>query len=113
VGQIHRSPAEIRIHHEIKGAARESDRTAEQIIEATASYYDVSPQEYVGFRSLAAGRELAAFLCRCWAGETIASPLADSAWRTQTARLTWFFEQNQDWINQSSIAKPSTTSNSI
>jgi putative transposase len=47
--------------------------TAEQIIEETASYYDVSPAEYVGFRSLAAGREVAAFLCRRWTGETIAS----------------------------------------
>ena len=46
---------------------------AEQIIEETASYYDVSPAEYVGFRSLAAGREVAAFLCRRWTGETIAS----------------------------------------
>ncbi|TWT50179.1 Chromosomal replication initiator protein DnaA [Rubripirellula amarantea] len=47
--------------------------TAEQIIEETAFYYDVSPQEYVGFRSLAPGRELAALLCRRWTGETIAS----------------------------------------
>ena len=47
--------------------------TAEQIISETARYYEVCPSEYVGFRSQAAGREMAALLCRRWTGETIAS----------------------------------------
>ncbi len=47
--------------------------TAEQIIEETACYHEVCSTEYVGFRSLAAGREIAALLCRRWTGETIAS----------------------------------------
>ena len=47
--------------------------TVEQIIAETALYYEVCPTEYVGFRSLAAGREIAALLCRRWTGETIAS----------------------------------------
>ena len=42
-------------------------------MEETASYYEVSASDYVGFRSLAAGREIAALLCRRWTGETIAS----------------------------------------
>jgi len=47
--------------------------TAEQIIEETAFYHGVCSSEYIGFRSVAAGREIAALLCRRWAGETIAS----------------------------------------
>ncbi|SMP74970.1 hypothetical protein SAMN06265222_11898 [Neorhodopirellula lusitana] len=47
--------------------------TADQIIDETASYFDVCPTEYVGFRSLAAGREIAAMLCQRWTGKTIAS----------------------------------------
>ena len=45
--------------------------TAEQIISETAAYHDVAPAEYVGFRSAAAGREIAAFLCRRWTGESL------------------------------------------
>jgi putative transposase len=47
--------------------------TAEQIISETAAYHDVAATEYVGFRSVAAGREMAAFLCRRWTGESLSS----------------------------------------
>jgi len=47
--------------------------TAELIIEETAFCHEVCSTEYIGFRSLAAGREVAALLCRRWTGETIAS----------------------------------------
>ncbi len=43
----------------------------EAIIEATASFYKVEPTEYFGFRSGAAGREMAAYLCRRWTGVTL------------------------------------------
>jgi putative transposase len=47
--------------------------TAEQIISETAAYHDVAATEYVGFRSGAAGREMATFLCRRWTGESLSS----------------------------------------
>ena len=34
------------------------------ILAATASQFGVTPDEYVGFRSGAAGRDMAAYLCR-------------------------------------------------
>jgi REP element-mobilizing transposase RayT len=46
--------------------------TADEVIAETAAYHDVSPSEYVGFRSGAAGRDIAAFLCRRWTGESLA-----------------------------------------
>lgn len=40
--------------------------TADQIIVETAAYHDVCPAEYVGFRSVAVGHEVAALLSRAW-----------------------------------------------
>ena len=34
------------------------------IIDATASQFGVEPEEYMGFRSGTAGRDMTAFLCR-------------------------------------------------
>ncbi len=42
-------------------------------LEETALHHEVLPQEYVGFRSLAAGRAITAPLCRRWTGDSIAS----------------------------------------
>lgn len=48
----------------------------EEIMTETAAYYDVDQSKYVGFRSTAAGREIAALLCRRWTGEPL-SKLSD------------------------------------
>ena len=37
-----------------------------------AKYHEVDPQEYVGYRSGAAGREMAAYRCRQWTGVSLA-----------------------------------------
>ena len=47
--------------------------TPDEIIAETAAYHEVAPEEYVGFRSQAAGREIAALLCRRWTGEPLSS----------------------------------------
>jgi len=38
-----------------------------------AAYHGVDPSEYIGKRSIAAGREQAALLCRRWTGESLSS----------------------------------------
>lgn len=43
----------------------------EEVIEETAAYYDVDAQQYNGFRSVATGRDLAAWLCLRWTGEPL------------------------------------------
>jgi len=43
-----------------------------EILSATALEYDVEPSDYTGFRSPAAGRDMAAWLCRRWTGATLA-----------------------------------------
>ena len=47
--------------------------TVSEIIAATAAHHGVEPSEYIGFRSSAAGRELAALLCHRWTGESLSS----------------------------------------
>ncbi len=47
--------------------------TPDEIIAETAAYHKVALEEYVGSRSQAAGREIAAFLCRRWTGEPLSS----------------------------------------
>lgn len=42
--------------------------TPEQVISATAMVHQVDPEEYVGFRSQAPGREMAALICRRYTG---------------------------------------------
>lgn len=42
-----------------------------EIIQAVAAAHDVEPSEYVGFRSQAAGREMAALLCRRLTSSTL------------------------------------------
>jgi len=44
----------------------------DQILSVVAKYHEVDPQEYVGYRSGAAGREMAAYLCRQWTGLSLA-----------------------------------------
>jgi len=43
----------------------------DEIIAETAAYHEVDPSQYVGFRTQAAGREMAALLCRRWTGEPL------------------------------------------
>jgi len=44
----------------------------DQILSVVAKHHKVDPQEYIGFRSGAAGREMAAYLCRQWTGVSLA-----------------------------------------
>jgi REP element-mobilizing transposase RayT len=46
--------------------------TVDEVLEATASEYGVSIQEYCGFRSGAGGRDVAAYLCRRYTPATLA-----------------------------------------
>ena len=43
-----------------------------EILSVTASEHGVEPSDYTGFRSAAAGRDMAAWLCRRWTGATLA-----------------------------------------
>lgn len=45
--------------------------TVEEIISATAKAHRVESSEYARFRSAAAGRDMAAWLCRRWSGATL------------------------------------------
>ena len=45
--------------------------SVDSVFEATASQYEVSADEYVGFRSGAAGRDMAAYLCRRYTSATL------------------------------------------
>ena len=45
--------------------------SAKEIVEATANAHGVSAIDYRQFRSKAAGREMAAWLCRRWSGVTL------------------------------------------
>ena len=45
--------------------------SVEEIITATAEGHRVEPEEYAKFRSAAAGRDMAAWLCRRWSGGTL------------------------------------------
>jgi len=45
--------------------------SAKEIVEATANEHGVSAIDYRQFRSKAAGREMAAWLCRRWSGATL------------------------------------------
>ena len=44
----------------------------DKVMGTVAMLHDVEPQDYVGFRSLAAGREMAALLCRRYTSATLA-----------------------------------------
>ncbi len=43
----------------------------DEVIAETAAYHDLEEQDYIGFRCAAAGREIAAYLCRRWTGEPL------------------------------------------
>jgi hypothetical protein len=45
--------------------------SVDKILEAVASYYGVSKEDYAKFRSQTAGRDMAAWLCRKWTGATL------------------------------------------
>jgi len=45
--------------------------SVEEILEATASRHGVDASQYAEFRSSAAGRDMAAWLCRRWTGATL------------------------------------------
>jgi hypothetical protein len=47
-----------------------------EVIEVVARMHAVAPQDYVGFRSAAPGREMAALLCRRHTSATLASVLS-------------------------------------
>jgi putative transposase len=51
---------------------RTPEANLEQILQVVATAHQVAPEEYVGFRSAAAGREMAAWLCRRWTGVSLA-----------------------------------------
>ncbi len=61
-GNAHRHRSTIR---RIKGVS------VEEIIAATAKAHRVESTEYAKFRSAAAGRDMAAWLCRRWSGATL------------------------------------------
>lgn len=46
--------------------------TIDEVMATVADMHEVEPEEYVGFRSLAAGREMAALLCRRYTSATLA-----------------------------------------
>jgi hypothetical protein len=46
--------------------------TVDKVMAAVAEIHEVDPAEYVGFRSLAAGREMAALVCRRYTSATLA-----------------------------------------
>ena len=50
---------------------RISPVSVDEIISATASQFSVTPVEYVRFRSAAAGRDVAAYLCRRYTRATL------------------------------------------
>ena len=43
----------------------------DQILSVVAKYHEVDPPEKVGYRSDAAGREMAAYLCPQWNGVSV------------------------------------------
>jgi chromosomal replication initiation ATPase DnaA len=45
--------------------------SAEEIVAATASHHGVNVSQYAAFRSGAAGRDMAAWLCRRWTGASL------------------------------------------
>jgi len=45
--------------------------SVEDVIGATAKAHDVDPSQYAQFRCQAAGRDMAAWLCRRWTGATL------------------------------------------
>ena len=51
---------------------RSSVITIDEVLNATAQEYKVSPEEYCGFRSGAGGRDVAAYLCRRYTSATLA-----------------------------------------
>jgi len=51
---------------------RRSQYRVEEVLQATAQAYGVDPEDDVGFRSGAAGRDEAAYLCRRYTTATLA-----------------------------------------
>ena len=51
---------------------RMSAMSVDEVIRAVAQLHRVEPEEYVGFRSMASGREMAALLCRRYTSVTLA-----------------------------------------
>ncbi len=45
--------------------------SVEEVLAATASQHGVQPSQYAAFRSQAAGRDMAAWMCRRWTGATL------------------------------------------
>ncbi len=48
--------------------------SVEEIVSATAAAHEVDHEDYAMFRSVAAGRDMAAWLCRRWSGATLKKP---------------------------------------
>jgi chromosomal replication initiation ATPase DnaA len=59
--------------HRHKSASRRLHSVSvDEILSATASHHGVDASQYAVFRSSAAGRDMAAWLCRRWTGATLA-----------------------------------------
>ena len=58
-------------HRHRSTTRRMKNVSVEEIISATAAAHRVDPAEYAMFRSGAAGRDMAAWLCRRWSGTTL------------------------------------------
>lgn len=57
---------------EVRRSIRKSLQSVDAVIKETAKEYGVSPEDYHGFRSIAAGRDVAAYLCRRYTTATLA-----------------------------------------
>ena len=58
-------------HRRQSASRRLRSVSVEEILLATANAHQVEPGEYSAFRSRAAGRDMAAWLCRRWTGATL------------------------------------------
>lgn len=57
---------------EVRRGIRKSTQSVDAVIAETAREYRVEPDDYVGFRSVAPGRDVAAYLCRRYTTATLA-----------------------------------------
>jgi chromosomal replication initiation ATPase DnaA len=78
---------------------KKSTQTVDAVIAATAKEYKVKPQEYVGFRSHAAGRDIAAFLCRRYTTATLAE-LSDRFGLTHQDSASGLVKRGREAIEQ-------------
>ena len=68
---------------------RTPETNLEPILQVVATAHPVAPEEYVGFRSAATGRERAAWLCRRWTGVSLAELSRRFGLRHPAPSATW------------------------